>query len=120
MNQTRQLPFLKTAMQLGQVGGLSVMLPMLPYSTVSRLSMGEGMRGAAAGLTTDVSRATGMTAGMQLAKSVPTNSRVARLALLIAGLGIGGSAGHSVGKVVGENVFHPKNPVERFQQLIHR
>ena len=84
------------------------------------------MRGLGAGLTTDTARGVGGLAGSSLAESVMRNGHMpesteARLALLLAGGGIGAVAGHLAGKSVGTQLFHPdRSMIDKLRALIHR
>jgi hypothetical protein len=110
----------------GDIGMGAGLLPFFPGSTGSRLAEGQGARGAGAGIVTDVSRGLGGVAGSSLAANAMTHgpmpqSAAARLAIMLAGGGIGAAAGHIAGKSVGSAAFRPDQTlVDKLRHALRR
>lgn len=113
---------------LGVAGGAATVSPFLPWNTFGALY--DKARGTdrkdqmPQSLVTDAGRGIGAALGagsaFGLARSwhLPNTSRLARLAILLGGTGVGGFLGHRQGKQIGQGLF-PGSFSERTQRALH-
>lgn len=119
MTSGQQFLAIKYASMLARLSAAAPMAAALPFSTISRVSNGEGWRGAGAGLTTDVGRTAGSLLGASALQSMshrlPASPALRSVLLLSAALG-GSALGQNQGRHLGESLFHPGNVMQRLKR----